>query len=138
MYLQMCPQALVEVWGWNPLPSVPHAAQRCEPLGHSGSDDNRFLASISRVDQRRRPWKYVSQKSFGCSTGQKRGQQVLHQRKNLLHTGDKTLEQGIDFGFEIQGSYHQMSKKGVSVVAQNFHVHVHIMLLGSVHTELLE
>ena len=35
-YLQMCPQALVEVWGSNPWPAMPHA-RRCRPLGHSGS-----------------------------------------------------------------------------------------------------
>ena len=35
MYLQTCLQALVEVWGSNPWPSVPQA-WRCRPLGHSG------------------------------------------------------------------------------------------------------
>ena len=35
-YLQMCLQALVEVWGSNLWPSVPQT-RRCRPLGHSGS-----------------------------------------------------------------------------------------------------
>ena len=35
-YLQMCPQALVEVWGLNPWLPV-QQAQHCKPLGHPGS-----------------------------------------------------------------------------------------------------
>ena len=36
-YLQTCLQALVEVRGSNPRPSVPHTAQRCRPPSHSSS-----------------------------------------------------------------------------------------------------
>ena len=37
IYLQMCLQALVEVQGSNPWPSMLHIAQYCKPLGHSSS-----------------------------------------------------------------------------------------------------
>ena len=66
-YLQMCPQALVKVWGSNPRPFVCRA-QRCKLFGHSSlaSEYSFFILLVNQQQWPTNDWISLSDLRFGC------------------------------------------------------------------------